>query len=80
MPRENRTLGCPSRSDTNHHRRRLEALNFEFEKKRDCNVSVARTKALISCTADLHLCFRIGKNPFFSRGGLYGAISFLSVA
>ena len=34
-------------------------------------IRVAKTKALISCalnycTADLHLCFRIGKNPVFS--------------
>ena len=30
------------------HRRRLEALNFGFQKKRDCTIRVAKTKALIS--------------------------------
>ena len=32
------------------HRRRLEAWNFGFMKKRECTICVAKTKALISCT------------------------------
>ena len=30
------------------HRSRLEAWNFEFKKKRNCTIRVAKTKALIS--------------------------------
>ena len=32
------------------HKRWLEALKLEFSKKRDCTISVAKAKALISCT------------------------------
>ena len=53
-------------------------------KKSNCTIRVAKTKAQISfavsenkgadqlrsyCEADLRLCFRIGKNPVFSRCG-----------
>ena len=40
-------------------RSRLEAWNFGFKKKSDYTIHVAKTKALISCTVDLCLCFRI---------------------
>ena len=52
----------------------LETWNFRFRKQSGCTVRVAKTKALISFgypEADLRLCFRICKNPVFSRRGSY---------
>ena len=46
----------------------------------NCTIRVAKAKALISFAvteADLRLCFRISKNPIFSRRGSYG-VTFLS--
>ena len=48
---ENRSSGFPTRSHINRlcsHRKRLEAWNLGFRKKRDCTIRVAKTKALIS--------------------------------
>ena len=38
---------------------------FGFRKWRDCTIFVAKIKALISCTADLRLHFRICKKNSF---------------
>ena len=38
----------PTQTELQKHRRWLEAGNFEFNKKRDCTIHVAKTKALIS--------------------------------
>ena len=43
-------------------RSRLEVRNFGSQKKRNCTIRVAKTKAL-----NMRLCFRICKNPVFSR-------------
>ena len=48
------------------HRRWLEAGNIGLGKKRDCTICVVKTKVLISCAADLCLCFGIRKKPVFS--------------
>ena len=37
------------------YRRRLEAWNFRFRKKRNCDIYVAKTKALISCAVTAQL-------------------------
>ena len=47
------------------HRIWLEARNFGFRKRWDCTISVRKTKALISCTADLRLCICICEKEFF---------------
>ena len=64
----------PGLTQTNlcRYRRRLEALNFRFRKKRDCTAGSKNKGAeQLYCTADLHLCFRIDKNPVFSCCGSY---------
>ena len=38
----------PTQTRLCSHRRWLEACNFVFRKKRDCNIYIAKTKALIS--------------------------------
>ena len=38
----------PTQIGLYNHRIELEALNFEFRKKRDCSIRVAKTKTLIS--------------------------------
>ena len=38
----------PTQTALYSHRSRLEAWNFGFNKKRDCTICVAKTKALIS--------------------------------
>ena len=41
----------------------------------DCTIRIAKTKALVSfAVTDLRLCFRICKNPVFSRRGSYANI------
>ena len=59
---------------------KLEAVNFRVKKRRYCTIRVTKTNAQISCavtvtashcTADLHLCFRIGNNPVFLPCGSY---------
>ena len=51
------------------HRRRQEAGNFGFRKKRNCTIRVAKKKGAdqlrIYCEADLGLSFRIGKKSSF---------------
>ena len=39
------------------HRSRLEALNFGFNKKKDCTIHAVKTKALIAVTAKLICAF-----------------------
>ena len=45
-----------------------EAGTFGFRMKRHCTIYVVKTKALISCTVDLRLCFRIYAESWFSHG------------
>ena len=45
----------------------MEPGNFGFGKKRDCTTYVAKTKTLISCAVDLHLCFRTYARSLFSH-------------
>ena len=56
------------------HRRWLEAWNFEFRKKRDCSIHVAKWKALISCAVNYRteqlICsfvFRTQNSSFLRR-------------
>ena len=75
--RENRPPGFPTRSDTNRTvQSQKKARSLKFRTKRNCTIRVAKTKALSDqlrsyCEADLRLCFRIGKNPVFSRRGSF---------
>ena len=48
----------------------------------NCIIHIAKTKALISGyrKADLGLCFRICKNPVFSRRGSYRSVSMMCIA
>ena len=62
--RENWSSGFPTRYDTNRAVRWLEAGNAGSRKKRDCTIQVAKTKALISFSVTLRLCFYIGKILF----------------
>ena len=55
-------FGFLTRSDTNRPiqlqkkaRKRLEAWNFKFKKKRNCTIKVAKTKALISSAVTAQL-------------------------
>ena len=73
---ENRRF--PTRSYTNRpveSQKKARSLKFQIKMKRDCTICVAKTKALNQlcsyCEADLHLCFRIVKNQFFSRCGSF---------
>ena len=58
----------PMQTGLYSHRRRLEAGNFGFKKKRVCTIRVAKTKAMISFTVTakliLHLCYLIDKIRF----------------
>ena len=50
MSRENKSYGFqtgPTQTELDQHRRWLEAGNFGFRKKRNCTISVAKTKVLI---------------------------------
>ena len=56
-------------------RKLLEAWNFVFRKERDCTIRCSENKGPDQLRgyreADLCLCFRICKNPVFSRRGSY---------
>ena len=39
----------PTQTGLYGHRKWLEAYNFEFRKKKDCTIYIAKTKVLISC-------------------------------
>ena len=45
----------PIQIDLYSNRRKLEAGNFEYKKRRNCTMRVAKTKALISCAVILPL-------------------------
>ena len=46
------------------HRRRLEAWNFRFKKKRDCTIPEVKTKVLISFTVTMKLvCIFVFSSP-----------------
>ena len=69
-PRQEKTgLRCfhpgPAFTGLYSHRRRLEAWNFELGKTMDCTIIEAKTKLCSYCTADLRLCFRTDKSPFY---------------
>ena len=71
--RENRSLGFPTRSDTNQavqQQKMARGLKFWIEEVEGCSIHVAKTKALISfaVTAKL-ICvfvFTYAKKPVFS--------------
>ena len=74
--RENRSSGFPTRSDTNRPvqfqktSRRLKFRFYEEEKLYyPCSENKGADQLRSYCEADLRLCFRIGKNPVFSRRG-----------
>ena len=62
-------------SDQVRHKPGCEATENDYrleisDKKRDCTIRIAKTKALISyCAADPRLSFRICKKPVFSQRG-----------
>ena len=73
---ENRSSGFPSRSDTNrpvHSQKKARLLKFwiyvEEELYYPCSENKGADRLRSYCEADLCLCFRIGKNPVFSRCG-----------
>ena len=45
----------PTHTGLCSHRRSLEAFNFGFNKRRDCTIRVAKTKALIGFTVTAKL-------------------------
>ena len=47
-------------------------------KQRDCTIYVAKTKALISCAADLGLCFRIRKIRLFHDAAQLSVVIFMN--
>ena len=53
------------------YRRRQEAWNFAFRKKRDCTICVAKTNALVSCAVTAQLIcaivFAYAKSGFLMR-------------
>ena len=76
MTRENRSSGFPTRSDTNRPvQSQKQARSSKFwileEEKLYylCSENKGADQLRSYCEADLRLCFRIGKNPVFSRCG-----------
>ena len=74
--RENRSLGFPTRSDTNRHvqfQKKSGGLKLRFKEEEKlyypCSENKGADQLRSYCEADLRLCFRIGKNPVFSRCG-----------
>ena len=47
----------PTQTGLCSHRRRLEAWNFGFTKKRDCTIRVAKAKVLFSCAVTAQLIY-----------------------
>ena len=71
--RENRSSGFLTRSDTNRRvqsQKKVRILKFWVEVQEELYYPSSENKVadqLCSyCTADLRLCFRIGKSPVFS--------------
>ena len=69
----NRSSGFPTKSDTNRpvqSQKKFRIFKFWIEVEEEFYYPSSENKGadqLCSyCTADLRLCFRIGKNPFFS--------------
>ena len=85
--RENRSSGFPTRSDTNQpvqSQKQARGLKFWLYVEDELyypNSENKGTDQLHSyCEADLRLCFRIGKNPVFSRcGSHYEAEPFVMI-
>ena len=65
----------PTQTGLYSHRRWLEAWNFVFRKGSDCTIRCSENKDADQLRgyreADLRLCFRICKNPVFSRRGSF---------
>ena len=64
-------MGFPTRLDTNWAvQSQARSLKFRIDKEEELYYPSSKNKGadqLCSyCTADLRLCFRLGKNPFFS--------------
>ena len=73
---------CPTQTGLYSHRRRLEARNFVFGKKRDCTIRVVKTKALISCavTAQLICAFVLAyAHCWFSDVAAHLILSFTKI-
>ena len=76
--RENRSLGVPTWFDTNwplHLQNFARRLKFRIQEEEElyypCSENKGADQLCSYCTADLRLCFRIGKNPVFPRRGSY---------
>ena len=70
---ENRSSGFPTRSDSNGYvqsQKQARSLTFRIEEGEKLYYRCSENKGVdplrSNCVADLHLCFRIGKNPVFS--------------
>ena len=74
--RENRSLGFPTRCNTNsavQSQKQARSLKFQIKEEEilyyQCSENKGADQLRSYCEADLRLCFRIGKNPVFSRCG-----------
>ena len=73
----------PTHTSLYGQRRRLEALNFGFKKKRNCAIRVAKPNALISCTVTAQLIYPfvfayIYANCCISYAAAYSSILIIS--
>ena len=75
---ENRSLGFSTRSDTNRpvqSQKKARCLKFCIEVDNELYYPNSENKGAdqlcSDCTADLRLCFRIGKNPVFLQRAAY---------
>ena len=81
--RENRSSGFPTRSDTNRAvqaQKRARSLKFRIYVEEELYYPSSKNKGADQLRgyreADLRLCFRLGKNPVFSRCGSYDEWTF----
>ena len=78
--RENRSSGFPTRSDINRpiqSQKRAGSLKFWISEEEELYYPCSENKGADQLRdyreADLRLCFRLGKNPVFSRCGSYNS-------
>ena len=71
-------LGFPTRYDTNRpvqSQKKARSSKFQIYEEEElyypCSENKGADQLRSYCEADLRLCFRIGKNPGFSRRGSY---------
>ena len=77
--RENRSLGVPTRSDTNRpvqSQKQARTLEFQFEEEEGLYYPCSENKGT-NCEADLRLCFRVGKKSGFLMVRLISYLIFL---